>query len=82
MNVRHGVGTDALRCFFTAFIVSLFQIAIQVAVLISKIVRIETREWPELFPLLLKVCLLLSRLTASFISKGMDISIKCTLNYL
>lgn len=36
-----------------------FQVATQVAVLISKIARMELREWPELLPTLLKVCLYL-----------------------
>ena len=39
------------RCLFY------FQVATQVAVLISKIARMELREWPELLPTLLKVCL-------------------------
>ena len=39
------------RCLFY------FQVATQVAVLISKIARMELREWPELLPTLLKVSL-------------------------
>ena len=38
----------------SSFFVS--QIATQVAVLISKVARVGIRDWPELFPALLKVC--------------------------
>lgn len=33
------------------------QVATQVAVLISKVARVGLRDWPELFPALLQVCL-------------------------
>ena len=32
------------------------QVATQVAVLISKVARVGIRDWPELFPALLQVC--------------------------
>ena len=49
------------RCLFY------FQVATQVAVLISKIARMELREWPELLPTLLKVCLYMYVLWFNFI---------------
>ena len=49
------------RCLFY------FQVATQVAVLISKIARMELREWPELLPALLKVCLYMYVLWFNFI---------------
>jgi len=39
---------------FIALFVS--QVATQVAVLISKVARVGIRDWPELFPALLQVC--------------------------
>ena len=38
----------------SSFFVS--QVATQVAVLISKVARVGIRDWPELFPALLQVC--------------------------
>jgi len=32
------------------------QVATQVAVLISKVARVGIRDWPELFPAVLQVC--------------------------
>lgn len=34
-----------------------FQVATQVAVLISKVARMGIKDWPELFPSLLQVCI-------------------------
>lgn len=61
---QNGFSSSAISIFFVTIILFVitrclfyFQVATQVAVLISKIARMELREWPELLPTLLKVCL-------------------------